>query len=530
MYESFFQLTARPFPATPAADRYFPATSVEQARETITRCIERAEGPAVILGPAGTGKSTLCQVLAEQLRDRFQIATLNSARLCTRRALLQNILFELQLPYRDREEGELRLALIDYLQPDAQRPHGLLLIVDEAHMLPLRLLEEIRMLTNLVRNGEPRVRLVLAANLAFDERLASPRLESLNQRIAARCYLQSMNRDETCRYVCTLLRTAGGDPDHIFTPEALHAVHRASDGIPRLVNQVCDHVLMLAAVGHRSTVDAPGVEEAWADLQQLPTPWMRDDHVGESLPAAGSGILEFGALDEPPDGDCGTTHPPAEKPPVLGANLTEIDSGQIDDAAHDAAEGIAGCLEVIETSVSAEFATDKRPEHAAWPGSPGEDDQFHPALSGETEIELVFRQVRDPFDEQFEHEEVVVDSFAALETLESPCSNPWEIGPDRTRVEHVAQAEELVEMWAENRATVESLLSADPESLRATPGESASLIAENGPEQPGDDRDLIDVHKDQNPTVSTACGALVTDQPTRRREYRRLFATLRQRT
>ena len=270
MYESFFRLTTRPFPAVPSADRYFPATSVEHARETITRCIERAEGPAVILGPAGTGKSTLCQVLAEQLCDRFQVAVLNSARLCTRRALLQNILFELQLPYRDREEGELRLALIDYLQPDTRRPHGLLLVVDKAHMLPLRLLEEIRMLTNLVRNGEPRVRLVLAANLAFDERLASPRLESLNQRVAARCYLQALNRDETGRYVRALLQTAGGDPDGIFTPEALHAIHRATNGIARLINQVCDHVLLLAAVGHRSPVDAPGVEEAWADLQQLP--------------------------------------------------------------------------------------------------------------------------------------------------------------------------------------------------------------------------------------------------------------------
>ena len=134
----------------------FPPASIEHARDTVTRCVERAEGPAVILGPAGTGKSTLCHVIAQQMRERFRVAMLASARLCTRRALLQNILFELKLPYRDRDEGELRLSLIDALEPSDDCPHGMVLIVDEAHMLPLRLLEEIRMITNLVRQGQPR--------------------------------------------------------------------------------------------------------------------------------------------------------------------------------------------------------------------------------------------------------------------------------------------------------------------------------------------------------------------------------------
>ena len=111
MYESFFELESRPFVAVPIAGRYYPAASVENARKSALRSIERGEGPAVILGAAGTGKSVLCHVLAEQLRDDFRVAMLASARLCTRRALLQNILFALKLPYRNREEGELRLSL-----------------------------------------------------------------------------------------------------------------------------------------------------------------------------------------------------------------------------------------------------------------------------------------------------------------------------------------------------------------------------------------------------------------------------------
>ncbi len=161
-------------------------------------------------------------------------------------------------------------------------------------MLPLRLLEEIRMITNLVRQGQPRVRLVLAAGMVLDERMASPRLESFNQRVAARCYLQSMSREETSGYIRAQIHAVGGQPDRVFAGEALQAVHRATDGIPRLVNQVCDHVLLMAAIGRRSPVDAAGVEEAWADLQQLPTPWTRDAAGATGAPD----ILEFGQLDE----------------------------------------------------------------------------------------------------------------------------------------------------------------------------------------------------------------------------------------
>src|SRR5437867_4976470 len=197
MYESHFLLSHRPFTPAPNAEAYIPTGSLEQTRQTLIRCIERAEGPGLIIGPAGTGKSLLCGVLAAHFRGNLQVAYLAGARLCTRRSLLQNILFELKLPYRDMDEGELRLSLVDHLEPRASGPDGLLLLVDEAHSLPLRLLEEVRLLTNVVRDGQSRVRLVLAGNMALEERLTSPKLESFHQRIAGRCYLQPLGRDET---------------------------------------------------------------------------------------------------------------------------------------------------------------------------------------------------------------------------------------------------------------------------------------------------------------------------------------------
>src|SRR6185436_9609620 len=233
MYESHFLLSHRPFTPAPDAEAYIPTGSLEQARQTLLRCIGRAEGPGLVIGPAGTGKSLLCQILAKHFRGRFQVAHLAGARLCTRRALLQNILFELKLPFRDMDEGELRLSLVDHLDPRSGGPEGLLLLVDEANSLPLRLLEEIRLLTNVVRDGQARVRLVLAGNLALEERLTSPKLESFHQRIAARCYLQPLSRDETIFYVQEQMRRSGVSADGIFTAAAQAAIHTATDGIPR---------------------------------------------------------------------------------------------------------------------------------------------------------------------------------------------------------------------------------------------------------------------------------------------------------
>src|SRR5262245_6006285 len=224
MYETAFHFSHRPFAPAPSAERYVPTASLEQARQTLVRKIERGEGPGLVVGPAGSGKSLLWQVLAQHFRGRFLVALLASSRLCTRRALLQNILFELKLPYRDMDEGELRLSLIDHLEPRTGGGDGLLLLVDEAHTLPLRLLEEIRLLTNLVKGGESRVRLVLAGSMALEERLASPKLESFHQRIAARCYLQPLSRDETQYFVQEQIRRAGGTPEAIFTTDALRAI------------------------------------------------------------------------------------------------------------------------------------------------------------------------------------------------------------------------------------------------------------------------------------------------------------------
>ncbi len=242
MYEGFFGFHKRPFAAVPQTDLYYPAKAIEAARQTLFRCVQRTEGPCLVIGPAGTGKTLLCELLLEQFKDELAVVLLSSGGLTTRRGLWQAILFALGQPYRGMDEGELRLSLIDYLTLGEHCPHGMLLLVDEAHTLPSRLLEEVRTMTNLVVAGQPQVRLVLVGAPVLEERLASPKLESFSQRLAARCYLEALNRTETQAYIHAAIHRAGGT-EQVFPAEACDTVAEATNGVPRLINQLCDHAL-----------------------------------------------------------------------------------------------------------------------------------------------------------------------------------------------------------------------------------------------------------------------------------------------
>lgn len=295
MYDAILQSSARPFRATPDARFYFPHDSIESALQKVTRAIRRAEGPVMVLGAAGLGKSLLGELAANELRDEFDVVKLHSARLCSRKALLQNILFELQLPYRNLSEGELRLSILDRLEPNPQNaPGGVFIVVDEAHTLPTKLLEELRLITNFTRDGAPRARLLLIGGMQLEDALSEPYMESFNQRLAARCYLAPMTRAQTAQYVEHQIAAAGYDTKKFIDDDAIQAVCAASEGVPRLANQIMDHALVLANTVQQSPITVQLIEEAWADLQQLPAPWKSSADVQ----AEAVNEVEFGALEE----------------------------------------------------------------------------------------------------------------------------------------------------------------------------------------------------------------------------------------
>jgi type II secretory pathway predicted ATPase ExeA len=295
MYESFFGFVKRPFLAVSTLDRYFPATSIEQTFQTTARAIQRGEGPVAIFGGTGLGKTMCCLRIAENFRRNFEVVMLASSQLITRRALLQSLLFELRMPYREMSEGELRLTLMNRLQPSTENPSdGLVLIVDEAQTLSIKLLEELRLLTNVVRNGVPRVRLILCGTMRLEESLSHPHMDSMNQRLAARCYLTPLSLQETGQYVTHKIELSGVESASVMTREALDAIYRGSDGIPRLIDQLADQALMLACNDRERPVSAAMVGRAWCMLQQLPNPWCEPESIPKSTPNSTPASVSFG--------------------------------------------------------------------------------------------------------------------------------------------------------------------------------------------------------------------------------------------
>jgi type II secretory pathway predicted ATPase ExeA len=500
MYESYFGLSQRPFAAAPNPEFYIATRSLDAARQTLVRCVERAEGAGLVVGAAGTGKSLLCQIVAKHFRGQFQVCHLAGARLGTRRALLQNILFELKLPYRDMDEGELRLSLIDHLEPRSGGPSGLLLLVDEAHMLPLRLLEEVRLLTNVVRDGQSRVRIVLTGNMALEERLTAPKLESFHQRISGRCYLQPLGRDETIFYLQEQIRRCGAIPDGIFTADAQAAVHTASDGIPRLINQICDHALTLAALGGQPQIDAAGIEEAWADLQQLPIPVREPPALASGKPATSGGTIEFGQL--------------ADEPGIKP--LVQVSAG---DAAVAKLDAISRSLDTLQTA----------PEYSQAAAAADLAGDFAPAVDSGTEVELFFHGAHDPFGGQWEEEEVVIDRYASLEDA---ALRRGRVTSDDGRAIGAAVSAAAGQADRELDSSRESPLRAVSADDEFQPSDDPLLPEEQAHEsQPRrtaatlravgqDDRDIIVVDEEQASRRSTPA------RP-RRQEYRQLFSKLK---
>jgi type II secretory pathway predicted ATPase ExeA len=387
----------RAFLSAPDPQRYYAASAIEEARQRIVRSIARNEGPALVVGAVGTGKSLLLAVLAEQFEPRMSVVRLPGAQLCTRRALLQMILCELRLPYRGMDEGELRLSIREHLLGPAasepllrepspsgrgqgegaprttsppSRPRRMLVLVDEADALPTRLLEELRVLTNFVARGIPLVSLVLAGSPILEERFADPQLDMFSQRLSCRCYLAPFTREETFQYVRSQVSAVGVKPEKWFDPEALAAVHAVTGGAPRLVNQLGDQLVWLIEETGCQPLDAALVQQAWSDLQQLPAPWNTDAHssLSSAQISAGpfasvggleGGVIEFGELDE--DFSASPRAPAGIFSAAAGifSEAAPGDSGvNIPHAAHDAADELFVGHDFIPRPLAHDFDDD----------------------------------------------------------------------------------------------------------------------------------------------------------------------------
>jgi general secretion pathway protein A len=246
MYKAFFGLRENPFNVNPDPRFLFRTLAIEESLASLAYGIRARKGFILLTGEVGTGKTTLLNKLLDWLHQQ-QIATafifnthVNVSH------LFDFIMADFGIPCESREKSHMLMALSRWLLERYRAGESAVLVIDEAQNLSQRVLEEIRLLTNLETSTEKLLQIVLSGQPELEEKLRQPELRQLKQRITLRCKTAPLSLEETRGYVLERLRVAGSNGDPIFSPEALDGIHRWSRGIPRVINLICEHALINA--------------------------------------------------------------------------------------------------------------------------------------------------------------------------------------------------------------------------------------------------------------------------------------------
>jgi len=267
MYNAFFGLTENPFNLSPDPAFLYRSPQHEEALANLTYGVESRKGFIVLTGEVGTGKTTLLECLRDHLQEQgILFAFLFNSRL-TVDQFYELVAHDLSLPCPGDSKPKVLLALQQLLLVRTARDATTALIVDEAHDLDWDLLEEIRMLGNLENRSGKLLQIVLAGQPELDRKLDAPNLRQLKQRVVLRCALRSLDEAQTAEYIRARLARAGLEEQTVFSGALLSAIHRRTQGIPRLINVVCDNLLLTAFAMEMRTATLDMLDEVTADMR-----------------------------------------------------------------------------------------------------------------------------------------------------------------------------------------------------------------------------------------------------------------------
>lgn len=267
MYHSFFGLLEPPFSITPDPRYLFLSARHAEALAHLVYGVSEAGGFIQLTGEVGTGKTTVVRSLLARDLPGVEIALVLNPRLNVKE-FLQTLCQELKIRLTPARRGSIK-ALMDIIAERLLSAHAegrrVALLIDEAHLLDREVLEQVRLLTNIETPTRKLLQIILIGQPELRDLLARQDLRQVAQRITGRHHLQALSADETAAYVRHRLQVAGATTD-IFTPRALAALHRASAGLPRLINVVADRALLGAYAREQRTVDAAMVRRAAAEV------------------------------------------------------------------------------------------------------------------------------------------------------------------------------------------------------------------------------------------------------------------------
>ena len=266
MYLEYLGLREKPFSITADPSFLYLSRKHREALSHMVYGIRERKGFIEITGEIGTGKTTLCKALLRQLDPSTRTALILQPQL-SELQLLQSIVQDFGLnPMRGNNRLGLFTQLNQFLLEEAQLGRNIVLVIDEAQNLSLRLLEQIRMLSNLETDKQKLIQIILVGQPQLREKLALPALEQLRQRIGVRYHMMPLDIDEVRTYIQHRLRVAGSEGGLEWTPEGSDEVYHLSRGIPRLINLICDRSLLACYVFQVKRVDAEIVRHSYQEL------------------------------------------------------------------------------------------------------------------------------------------------------------------------------------------------------------------------------------------------------------------------
>jgi putative secretion ATPase (PEP-CTERM system associated) len=266
MYSEHYGLNGQPFQLTPDARFWFESRTHRRAMAYLGFGLAQSEGFVVVTGEIGAGKSTLAaHLLATIDRSRLNAISIVSTQV-EGDDVLRLTAQGLGIATRGVEKAALLEAVERRLDEETRAGKRTLLIVDEAQNLPVSALEELRMLSNYQLRGRPLMQILLLGQPEFRDKLASPGLEQLRQRVIASHHLEAMAADEVENYVAHRLALVGWAGRPAFAADAFAALHKASGGIPRRLNQLANRVMLQAAVDDAHGIDGALVEAVAREL------------------------------------------------------------------------------------------------------------------------------------------------------------------------------------------------------------------------------------------------------------------------
>jgi putative secretion ATPase (PEP-CTERM system associated) len=265
VYTSFFGLREKPFDLLPNPDFLYPSRAHKRALTYLTHGIKERAGFILLTGEVGSGKTTLIRnMIRSQLRDSVLSKVFNTR--VDSQQLLMQINGDFGLETDGKDKSTLLRELNDFLIEQYAHRRQAVLIIDEAQNLPAEILEEVRMLSNLETDRDKLLQIILVGQPELRDILSGPGLMQLRQRIQINCHLQPLSSTEVREYITFRLEKAGNRDALSFSDDAVEALATYSRGIPRLINILCDYVMIDAYSAQIKDIDGKTVHELAADL------------------------------------------------------------------------------------------------------------------------------------------------------------------------------------------------------------------------------------------------------------------------